>query len=167
MTSELADVNERITTPVSTTQVDASEGDPNPSAYPNLLKLIFFGTDQNKRIDFAKFKAFANALHRELFEHEFRGLKYGDSTSQHSRHPVELSDTISARQFAIAVLRNTKLPPNELHSRADKVDAKFGATTVSFEEFLEFHEFLLSLSDFAKGLCFLEQQEHRIGPDEF
>ena len=77
-----------------------------------------------------------------------------------------MQDTISAKSFAITVLRNTQFPPEEIKLRIDKIAKLFPETRVDFQVFFDFNRFMLSLDDFAKGLQFLEQSEGGVGPVE-
>ena len=83
-----------------------------------------------------------------------------------SIQPPAFKKTISAKSFAITVLRNTQFPPEEIKLRVDKIQALFPEHRVDFPSFTDFNKFLLSLDNFAKGLQFLEQSGTGVGPKE-
>ena len=79
---------------------------------------------------------------------------------------IATSSKISARSFAIAVLRNTQLPPDEIEARITKIANIYPDETINFEDFIDYNKFLLSLDDFAIGLRFMEKSDFKIGPQE-
>ena len=121
---------------------------------------MFFDTDYNGKIDFTKFYAFALALHKEVLKKEFQILQNDENM------PNTLSG-ISAKSFAIAVLRNTQLPQDEVEARVQKIHKLYPHERINFEDFFNYNRFLMSLEDFATGLHFMERSEFKIGPNEF
>ena len=155
---------------------------------PNLMHFYFFGADGEKVLTEDRFEKFCKIIQREVLQHEFRVLMEEEAEGEEQdaksdtnqlKNPTKQNphqqklrkldlqnDYISAKSFATSILRNTQLDSDDIKSRINNLQTDH---KISFNNYLDFSTFLLSIEDIAEILKFIEKNEieHTVGPKQF